>query len=71
MQHFEDAESLTNLIKHMYVVETFDKARTQQMSELLVQPQNLNIYLRSKTFEATPELCPIEDPWYFTKYGKE
>lgn len=37
---------------------------------MLAEPTNLNIYLRSKTF--TPEEhCPIEDPWYFTKYGKE
>jgi hypothetical protein len=41
------------------------------MSGLLANPKNLNVYLRSKNFEKEPELCPIEDPWYFTKYGKE
>jgi insulysin len=55
----------------MYVVEEFDKARIQEMSELLTNPKNTNIYLRSKTFEKQPELCPITDPWYYTKYGKE
>ena len=71
LQHFSEPETLPHLIKHMYVVERFDKERTQEMSELLVNPKNLNIYLRSKTFESTPELCPIEDNWYLTKYGKE
>lgn len=41
------------------------------MSDMLADPKNVNIYLRSKTFEATPDLVPIQDPWYFTKYGKE
>lgn len=31
----------------------------------------MNMYLRSKTFEKTPNLCTIDDPWYHTKYGKE
>lgn len=54
----------------MYVVEQLDKDRIQEFSTMLAEPTNLNIYLRSKTF--TPEEhCPIEDPWYFTKYGKE
>jgi len=59
------------LIKHMYVVEKMDRERIQEMSGLISDPRNLNIYLRSKSFEKTPEACPIEDPWYKTKYGKE
>lgn len=39
------------------------------MSEILTNPKHLNIFLRSKTFQ--DEQCPITDPWYFTKYGKE
>lgn len=69
LQDFETSDKLPDLIRHMYVVEQLDKPRIQQMSELLSDPSNLNIYIRSKTF--TPEQCPIEDPWYFTKYGKE
>jgi secreted Zn-dependent insulinase-like peptidase len=41
------------------------------MSELIADPKNLNIYIRSKSFESNPELVPLEDQWYFTKYGKE
>jgi secreted Zn-dependent insulinase-like peptidase len=41
------------------------------MSELIADPKNLNIYIRSKSFEKNPELTPLEDQWYFTKYGKE
>jgi secreted Zn-dependent insulinase-like peptidase len=70
MQQFDGSEAaVEDMIRHMYVVEQFDKPRIQIMSELLTQPQNLNIYLRSKTF--SEEQCPIADPWYFTKYGKE
>lgn len=71
MQKFDTAETLPHLIRHSYITEVFDKELTQRMSEMLTDPKNVNIYLRSKTFEASPDLCPIQDPWYFTKYGKE
>jgi secreted Zn-dependent insulinase-like peptidase len=61
MQDFDTPEKIQDIIKHMYVVETLDKERTQEMSNLLVDPSNLNIYLRSKTFAKTPELVPLED----------
>ena len=40
------------------------------MSSLIVNPNNANIYLRSKSFEGKPEVVPIEDQWYGTMYGK-
>ncbi len=61
MQDFDTPEKIQDIIKHMYVVETLDKDRTQEMSNLLIDPQNLNIYLRSKTFAKTPEVVPLED----------
>lgn len=71
MQKFDTNETLAELIRHSYVVESLDKPRVQEMSDLLVNPKNLNIYLRSKTFSEEPSLTPIEDRWYKTKYGKE
>jgi secreted Zn-dependent insulinase-like peptidase len=59
MQQFDTEETLPHLIRHSYIVENFDKELTQKMSELLTDPKNVNIYLRSKTFEASPDLCPI------------
>ena len=40
------------------------------MSELLTNPKNLNIYIRSKNFDASSQ-CTLEDPFYSTKYGRE
>ncbi len=45
----------------MYVVDSLDKGRVEQMSNLIVDPKNLNIYIRSKSFEGKPEVVPIED----------
>jgi insulysin len=59
MQHFTGDATLPYLIKHMYIVEEFNKERIQEMSCLLANPKNLNVYLRSKNFEKEPELCPI------------
>jgi hypothetical protein len=61
MQDFDTPEKIQDIIKHMYVVETLDKDRTQEMSNMLIDPHNLNIYLRSKTFAKTPEVVPLED----------
>ena len=52
----------------MYVAEELDKPRVQQMSELIADPSNLNIFLRSKTFQ---DHCQLEDKWFKTKFSKE
>lgn len=43
----------------------------QRMSTLLTDPKNVNIYIRSKSFDNKADLTPLEDRWYKTKYGKE
>jgi insulysin len=70
MQLFYEPEKLADIIRHQYIVEKFDPEMIQQMSNLLTDPKNVNIYIRSKSFDK-PELTPIEDKWYKTKYGKE
>jgi insulysin len=70
MQIFSEPENVADLIRHMYVVDQLDKERIEQMSSLIVDPNNANIYMRSKSFEGKPEVVPIEDQWYGTKYGK-
>lgn len=70
MQQFDGAEgSVEDIIRHMYIVEDFDKGRIQEMSEKLTDARHINIYLRSKTF--TDQQCTIVDPWYATRYSKE
>ena len=41
------------------------------MSASLADPKNLNIYMKSNSFEQTPELISLTDPWFKTKYGVE
>ena len=50
LQHFKADETIPDILKHMYVVEELDRSRIQQMSDLIADPANLNVYLRSKTF---------------------
>lgn len=71
MQLFSEPEKLADIIRHQYIVEKYDPEMIQQMSNLLTDPKNVNIYIRSKSFDTKPELTPIEDRWYKTKYGKE
>lgn len=52
----------------MYIVEDLDKQRIQEMSDLLADPKNLNIFLRSKSFEGQTDK---EEYWYKTKYARE
>lgn len=49
----------------MYLVQEFDRERTQQLSDLLTDPSLVNIYIRSKTFA---DECDKEDRWFKTKY---
>lgn len=67
MQLFE-GEHLEHLIRHMYGVQELDKARITEMLDLLCDPKNLNIYIRSKSYES---VCTKEDTWYKTKYLRE
>ena len=70
LQQFGEPDLLPDLIRHMYVVDQLDKERIQHMSDLLFNPKNLNIYLRSKNFDVSTQ-CTLEDPFYNTKYGRE
>lgn len=51
MQLFENDNDLPYIMKHKYVVEDLDKPRIQEMSNLLADPNNLSIFIRSKKFE--------------------
>jgi insulysin len=50
MQKFE-GESLKDILRHVYITDDFDEKRIQEMSNLIADHSNLNIYLRSKSFE--------------------
>ena len=67
MQIFE-GEDLEQLIRHLYGIQEFDKERITQLIELINDPKNLNIYIRSKSYES---VSIQEDPWYKTKYLRE
>lgn len=56
------------MLKQFYIIEEFDRERIQEMSNLIADPKNLNIYMRSKSFEKD---CTREDKWYKTKYSRE
>lgn len=51
MQLFED-DIVQDILKHQYVVEELDTKRIQEMSDLLADPAYVNIFIRSKSFEA-------------------
>ena len=55
----DSVEYRTNLLRHQYVVEEFNPTQIQELSDLLADPKNVNIYFRSKQF--TEAECPLED----------
>ena len=52
------------------MVEELDKPRTQEMLNLVSQPEGSLIIIRSKSFEGTGE-CTLEDTYFGTKYVKQ
>ncbi len=50
------------------MVEKLDKARIQEMLNLVADPENSSIIIRSKSFES---VCTLEDPYYGTKHSNE
>ena len=49
-------------------MDEFDKTLNQQIIDMLCNPDHLNLFLRSKTFEEDGECDQIEE-WYGTKYS--
>jgi insulysin len=70
LQLFDTPDKLKEIIKHQHVVEELDKPRTQEMLDLVSQPEGSLIIIRSKSFEATGE-CTQEDTYFGTKYVKQ
>lgn len=68
MQEFDTEATLPDILRHSYIVQELDRARTQQMSDLLADPSNVNLYLRSQSFG---EACTLVEPWFTTKYSVE
>jgi secreted Zn-dependent insulinase-like peptidase len=61
-------EDVENIIRKSYEIDHFDKERTQEMLNLVSDPTQCNIYIRSKKFEGKTDK---EAPWYSTKYSSE
>lgn len=59
---------MSQILRSKYVADVFDKPRIQQMTELLCDPKNLLVFLRSKSFEG--KLKDMEY-WYKTPYETE
>ena len=62
---FEDS-NVDQLIRANYVVETFDKAAVQALTEKLCDPANMNVFVRSHKFN---EQTDQRAPWYDTAYS--
>ena len=65
MPQFND-ENVDQLIRARYVVDQFDQEKTREIAGMMCDPKNLNIYMRSKSFEGKTDQV---DKWYATKYS--
>lgn len=64
MQLFDES-NMDQLIRNSYVVDEFNQSKISQVLEHLCNPENVNIFMRSKTFQ---EECTETEEWYETKY---
>lgn len=64
MQKFEDS-NIQNILRSGYVADIFDEQKISSIASELCNPQNLNIYLRSKSLETE---CTETEEWYSTKH---
>jgi insulysin len=70
MHKFKDSDDLNeNLIRHVHVLETFDKARISEMAALLADPANTLTFLTSQSFDES-EFDKLEH-YYQIKYSVE
>ena len=67
MPHFTDS-NIEDIIRFKYEYDKFDKEATIKYAKLLCEPENVNIFLSSKSFEGKTDK---EDQWFLTKYSKE
>lgn len=67
MPQFND-DNIDQIIRSNYVVEEFDEEKTKQLAQEICKTTNLNVVIRSKSFEGQTNQT---DEWYGTKYSVE
>lgn len=67
MHYFEDS-NVEKLLSAAYLHEAFDKEMTQKISEILTDPNNCYIQMKSKSFEGKTDK---HEKWYKTDYIRE
>ena len=65
MHQFTD-QNIDQLERSKYVVDVFDKDAIQKYADLLVKPEHLNVFLKSKSFSGQTDQAAA---WYDTKYS--
>jgi insulysin len=60
--------TFAEIIRSRYTFDKFDQEATKKYAALLCKPENLNIFLSSKSFEGKTDK---EDQWFLTKYSIE
>ena len=61
-----DEKNIKELIRSKYTNDDFDLEATKMYADMLCKPENLNIFVASKSFEGKTDK---EDQWFLTKYN--